>query len=45
MNGGDGWVNDKAVPLLGGAPPQVCEGDHDNHMADIDRTSEESKPV
>jgi hypothetical protein len=27
MNGGDGWVNDKAVPLLSGAPPQVRERD------------------
>jgi hypothetical protein len=37
MNGGDGWVNDKAVPLLSGAPPQVRERDHDDsHAADID---------
>jgi hypothetical protein len=46
MNGGDGWVNDKAVPLLIGAPPQVRERDHDDsHAADIDETSEESKPA
>lgn len=46
MNGGDGWVNDKAVPLLGGAPPQVSECDHgDSHAPDIDETSEESKPT
>jgi len=44
MNGGDGWVNDKAVPLLRGAPPQVRKRDHDDsHTADIDETSEESK--
>ena len=44
MNGGDGWVNDKAVPLLSGAPPQVREGDYDvSHVGDIDETSEESK--
>jgi len=44
MNGGDGWVNDKAVPLLSGAPPQVRERDHDDsHADDIDETSEESK--
>ena len=46
MNGGDGWVNDKAVPLLGGAPPQVREREHDDsHAADIDETLEESKPA
>ncbi|XIA63974.1 hypothetical protein ACFIOY_34170 [Bradyrhizobium sp. TZ2] len=46
MNGGDGWVNDKAVPLLGGAPPQVRERDHDDsHADDIALTSGESKPV
>jgi hypothetical protein len=46
MNGGDGWVNAKAVPLLSGAPPQVRERDHDDsHAADIDETSEESKPA
>jgi hypothetical protein len=46
MNGGDGWVNDKAVPLLSGAPPQVRERDHDDsHAADIDEISEESKPA
>jgi hypothetical protein len=46
MNGGDGWVNDKAVPLLGAAPPHVREGDlNDSHAADIDETSEESKPA
>jgi hypothetical protein len=45
MNGGDGWVNDKAVPLLSGAPPQIREGHHgDSHAVDIDETSEESKP-
>jgi hypothetical protein len=44
MNGGDGWGNDKAVPLLSGAPPQVRERDHDDsHADDIDETSEESK--
>jgi hypothetical protein len=44
MNGGDGWVNDKAVPLLSGAPPQVRERDHDDsHADDIDETSEERK--
>jgi hypothetical protein len=38
------WVNDKAVPLLSGAPPQVRERDHDDsHADDIDETSEESK--
>jgi len=46
MNGGNGWVNDKAVPLLRGAPPQVRKRDHDvSHAADIDETSEESKPA
>jgi len=46
MNGGDGWVNDKAVPLLRGAPPQVRERDHDgSHAADIDEAPEESKPA
>jgi hypothetical protein len=36
--------NDKAVPLLSGAPPQVRERDHDDsHAGDIDETSEESK--
>jgi len=36
--------NDKAVPLLSGAPPQVRERDHgDSHADDIDETSEESK--
>jgi hypothetical protein len=46
MNGGDGWVNDKAVPLLSGAPPQVRERGHDDsHAADIDETSKESKPT
>jgi hypothetical protein len=46
MNGGDGWVNDKAVPLLMGAPPQVSERGHDDgHAVDIDETSEESKPA
>src|SRR5580704_6596050 len=46
MNGGDGWVNDKAVPLLRGAPPQVRERGHDNgHAVDIDETSEECKPA
>jgi hypothetical protein len=45
MNGGDGWVNDKAVPLLSGAPPQVRERDHgDSHAAHMDETCEESKP-
>jgi len=45
MNGGDGWVNDKAVPLLSGAPPQVRERDHgDSHGAHMDETCEESKP-
>jgi hypothetical protein len=45
MNGGDGWVNDKAVPLLSRAPPQVRERDHDDsHVAGIDETSKESKP-
>jgi hypothetical protein len=44
MNGGAGWVNDKAVPLLSEAPPQVREGEHDDsHGAYIDETSEESK--
>jgi len=44
MNGGDGWVNDKAVPLLNGAPPQVLELDHDgSHAVGIDEISEESK--
>jgi hypothetical protein len=44
MNGGDGWVNDKAVPLLSGAPPQVHERDHDHsHAHHIDETPEESK--
>jgi hypothetical protein len=44
MNGGDGWVNDKAVPLLSGAPPQVRKRDHgDSHVDDIDESSEESK--
>jgi hypothetical protein len=46
MNGGDGWVNDKAVPLLSGAPPQVRERDHgDCHADDIDETPRESKPA
>jgi hypothetical protein len=46
MNGGNGWVNDTAVPLLRGAPPQVRKRDHDvSHAADIDETSEESKPA
>jgi hypothetical protein len=46
MNGGDGWVNDKAVPLLSGAPPQVRERDHgDCHADDIDETPKESKPA
>ena len=46
MNGGDGWVNDKAVPLLRGAPPQVRERGHDDgHAVDIDETSKESKPA
>jgi hypothetical protein len=46
MNGGDGWVNDNAVPLLSGAPPQVRERDHDdNHVVDIDETPEEIKPA
>ena len=46
MNGGDGWGNDNAVPLLRGAPPQVRERDHeDSHADDIDETSEESKVV
>jgi len=46
MNGGDGWVNDKAVPLLRGAPPQVRERGHDDgHAVDIDETSEECKPA
>jgi len=45
MNGGDGWVNDKAVPLLSGAPPQVRERDHgDSHKAHMDEACEESKP-
>jgi len=35
MNGGDGWVNDKAVPLLSGAPPRVRERDHDDWHAAI----------
>jgi len=36
--------NDKAVPLLSGAPPQVRERDHDDsHADDIDKTFEESK--
>jgi hypothetical protein len=36
--------NDKAVPLLSGAPPQIREGDHDDgHGKDIDEGSEESK--
>jgi hypothetical protein len=44
MNDGDGWVNDKTVPLLCGAPPQVRERDHDDsHETNIDETSEESK--
>jgi len=44
MNGGDGCVNDKAVPLLDGAPPQVRERDHgERHAGDIDQTSEEGK--
>jgi hypothetical protein len=44
MNGGDGWVNDKAAPLLSEAPPQVREHGHDDsHADDIDETSEESK--
>jgi hypothetical protein len=44
MNGGDGWVNDKAVPLLSGAPPRVRERDHDDsHAHNIEETSEESK--
>jgi hypothetical protein len=43
MNGGDGCVNDKAVPLLNGAPPQVRERDHDgSHAAVIDEILEES---
>jgi hypothetical protein len=46
MNGGDGCVNDKAVPLLSGAPPQVRERGHgDCHADDIDQTAEESKPA
>jgi hypothetical protein len=46
MNGGDGWVNDKAVPLLCGAPPQVRECDHgDSHAGDIDEIPAESKPA
>jgi len=46
MNGGDGWVNDKAAPLLRGSPPQVRERDHDeSHARDIDETSEKSKPA
>jgi hypothetical protein len=45
MNGGDGWMNDKAVPLLSGAPPQVRELDHgDSHVANMDETCDESKP-
>jgi hypothetical protein len=45
MNGGDGWVNDKAVPLLSGAPPQVRERDQgDSDGAHMDETCEESKP-
>src|SRR4051812_39990501 len=44
MNGGDGCVKDKAVPLLSGAPPRVRERDHgDSHAADLDETYEESK--
>jgi hypothetical protein len=44
MNGGDGWVNDEAVPLLNGAPPQVRERDHgDSHADGIDETLKESK--
>ena len=44
MNGSDGWVNDKAVPLLSRAPPQVRERDHDeSHAADMDETSKESE--
>jgi len=44
MNGGDGWVNDKAVPLLSGAPPQVRERDNqDSHADNIGEPSEESK--
>jgi hypothetical protein len=36
--------NDKAVPLLSGAPPQVRGRDHDDsHANDIDETFEESK--
>jgi len=36
--------NDKAVPLLSGAPPQVRKSDdEDSHVDDIDETSEESK--
>jgi hypothetical protein len=46
MNGGDGWVNDKAVPLLSGAPPQIRERVHgDSHAHDIDQMPEESKPA
>jgi hypothetical protein len=46
MNGGDGWVNDKAVPLLSGAPPRVRERDHgDSHAVDIDETVKEGKPT
>jgi hypothetical protein len=46
MYGGDGCVNDKAVPLLDGAPPQVRERDHgERHAGDIDETCRESKPA
>jgi hypothetical protein len=38
--------NDKAVPLLSEAPPQVRGRDHDDSRAnDIDETFEESKPA
>jgi hypothetical protein len=45
MSGGDGCGNDKAVPLLIGAPPQVRGWDHGScHAPDMTETRAKSKP-
>jgi hypothetical protein len=36
-------VNDKAVPLLNGAPPKIREGNHDCHATDIHEKCEKIK--
>lgn len=46
MNGGDGRMNDEAVPLLDGAPPRVrVQGLSLDHAIDMAESADESNPL